>query len=195
VSYDGAMSHSLRLAFAFSLVATVACGDDPVAVSSPVGLTMKTKSDDAKDGTISEEKNITTESGNPWGAFVKQAEDELGGPPGDIELDRLTILLAASSTGVTELRQVFAGAIAVQFELEKSNNLVTVGSGSIGESDEGREFQLTPAFDYGDLGQADRANLLGGGFKVILGGAPAAGFADLGADAEFQLTLRFSAYE
>ena len=64
--------------FAFlALVVFAACGDDPVNYSDDIGIEVKTKSGDATDNAITEEKGITTESSNPYGAFITEAKNVL----------------------------------------------------------------------------------------------------------------------
>jgi len=75
-----------RLAFA-ALAVLAACGDDPVSFSAPVGIELKAKSDDVMNGVITEDKGITTESGNPYGAFINDATARLGRAPGRVEID------------------------------------------------------------------------------------------------------------
>ena len=101
------------IAFAI-FVTLVGCGDDPVAHSSPVSINLKVKSDDVANGVLSERKSITSESGNPYGKFMSDARDALGGnEPSHIEINRLELFLGASSTGVSTIGEVFSGAVDV----------------------------------------------------------------------------------
>lgn len=193
------MTNRLPCLASLFLATTLGCAcsdDDPVSHSAPIGLTLSAKSDDVQgDGTITDDKNITTESGNPWGKFVDDAEAELGGAPGSIELVELTLLLGADSDGVTELREIFDGTVDVQFELEDTGNFYSVASANIDADTEGREVSFERLFDYEEFDGAEVDALLAGSFKVLLGGPAAAGFADANADADMQLTLVFEAFE
>ena len=91
----------MRITSLAAIVALTACGDDPVSYSSPVGINLKAESGAVSGTAISDEKGITTESGNPYGAFVTEARKALGRDPSRIELDGLTLTLGANSTGVT----------------------------------------------------------------------------------------------
>src|SRR5687768_10416129 len=98
------------------LACVAACGDDEVSYSAPVGIKLSLASGDVDNGQLLDEKNINTESGNPYGAYITAAREELGGhDPGDIRLDHLTLQLDTTSSGVTTLADVFAGAVAIEF--------------------------------------------------------------------------------
>jgi hypothetical protein len=58
----------LRLVLIASLFAT-ACSDDPLSYSAPVSINLKAKSGDTQNSVVTDEKGITTENGNPYGAF------------------------------------------------------------------------------------------------------------------------------
>src|SRR5215813_12399910 len=99
----------------FVPIMLAACGADPVSFSTPVGINLKAKSGDVANTAISEDKAITTETGNPYGAFVADATTKLGHAPGRIEIDRATLLLGGQSTNVTKLEEVFTGVVDVAF--------------------------------------------------------------------------------
>lgn len=183
---------ALALTFA---VAAPGCSDDPVSYSAPVSLNLKIKSDDVANGVAMDEKGITTESGNPWGAFVSEAEAQVGGAPGDIDLDELTLLLGATSVNITELRAMFDGTVDVQFQMNDSDNLYPVGTALIDDDLEGREAGFDILFDYADFTGDDLTRLLGGSFKVIVSGPADPAYPTLSGDADLQITLTFSAYE
>src|SRR3954462_10324435 len=91
-----------------ALVVASGCSDDPVKYSAPVGINLKAKSADTQNNTVSSDKGITTESANPYGAFVSAAKDKLGGnDPSSIEIDHVELFLGATSTNVTRLGEVF----------------------------------------------------------------------------------------
>jgi hypothetical protein len=181
-------------ALLFSLL--FACGgDDPVAISSPVGITMKAEGGDVDGGAIGIDKSINTESGNPWAVFISDTEAALGGPPSEIEISSLEILLAASSEAVTEQNQVFDGTLDVHFELNDTDTVIPAGTGTIDDSVEGRSVFLQSEFDYARIPDAELDGFLNGSFKVVLSGVADPGFADLGAKADLVVTLEFKAYE
>jgi hypothetical protein len=178
---------------AFALVTLTACGDDPVSYSAPVGINLKAKSGEVSNNAISDEKGITTESGNPYGAFVNDASRTLGRDPARIEIDNLTLVLGAQSTGVTTLDEVYTGDVDVAFIMNDTNNTFDVGhvTSPTGVGPVG----VSVGFASTDLGEADYTKLLAGSFKVVIRGPSAATFAAKGAEANLQLTFTFAAFE
>ena len=182
------------LVMALCALPLVACGGDPVSYSAPVGINLKAKSSDTANNTVSAEKNISTESGNPFKVFVDQARQELDGQsPSRVELTSLTLLLGAQSVGTSSLTEVFASRVEVAFLMDESNNTYiagraesVVGSGAI---------PMIVEFDSEALSAADYARFLDGKFKVVLRGAAASGFSTKGAEADFQATFTFTALE
>jgi hypothetical protein len=186
---------STRLVTAAALALTLAaCGSDPVSFSAPVGINLKAKSGDVAQSVISETKDITTESGNPYGAFVSDARAKLGGKdPSAIELDSVTLLLGAQSTGVTALEQVFTGDVDVAFVINDSNNTYDVGH--IMSPTGAGPASLAVSFDSGKIAPQDWTKFLGGSFKVVVRGTAASTFAGKGAEANLQVTFTFDALE
>ncbi len=182
------------LAFvSLSMIAAAACGSDPVSVSDPVGINLKAKSGDVSGAVISEEKDITTEVANPYGAFITDAHTKLGADPKTITIESLGLLLGGTSTGVTTLDQVFTGRVDVLFIMNDTNTSVpaahydsVTGAGPVPASID---------FDSTTLGPADYTKLVGGSFKVVLRGTAATGFSSKGAEADLQLTFTFGAFE
>ena len=189
-------TRSYVTAFACAALLVGACGgDDPISISAPVGISLKAEAGDFENNVITVDKGINTESGNPWGAFVTDVDAQLGGPPSDIEIESLDLLLAASSEGFTELRGVFNGTVDVQFEMNDTGNFFPAGTFVIDESTEGRTVALQTTFDYGAVQGADLDKLLAGSFKVVMSGPAATGFEATDGKAELQLTFAFAAFE
>jgi hypothetical protein len=172
-----------------------ACHDDtPVSFSMPVGIELKAKSSDVQNGAIEEDKAITTESGNPYGAFANASKAALGGAdPSRVEVQGLTLLLGAASTGVTTLDQVFTGTVDVLFLMNDSNNTYHVGS--INSPTGAGPDALTIDFSSASVTGDDHTRLLNGSFKVVLRGTAAQGFMGKNADASLQLTFTFVAFK
>lgn len=171
-----------------------ACGDDPVQFSEPVGIELKAKSGDVANTTVHEEKGITTESGNPYGAFISMAQSKLGGKdPSRIDLDKITITLGAQSTNVSDLNQVVTGDVVVSFLTNDTNNTF-VAAHFASPAGTGPD-NGSVSFDWTQVGTADVPKMLGGSFKVVLNGPAAAGFDTKGAEASLQLTFTFTAFE
>jgi len=191
------MQPRFSILFALALaVPLAACGDDPTGYSSPVGINLKAKSGDVQSGVISDEKGITTESGNPYGAFVTDARAALGGAdPARIEVDSATLVLGASSTGVLTLGEVFGGTVEVLFIMNDTNNTFAVGTAAIDATTSAGPVALDIGFASDGVLGDDWTKLLGGSFKVVVRGPAAAGFTTKGADADLQTTFTFAAYE
>jgi hypothetical protein len=183
------------LVMALCALPLVACGGDPVSYSAPVGINLKAKSSDTANNTVSAEKGISTESGNPFKVFVDQARLELEGQsPSRVELTSLTLLLGAQSVGTASLTEVFASRVEVLFLMDESNNTYVAGRvESVMGS--GGAIPMIVEFDSEALSAADYARFLDGKFKVVLRGAAASGFATKGAEADFQATFTFTALE
>lgn len=186
------MAHLIR----FTVVAVAllaACGDDPVSYSAPVAINLKAESGAVNGTVISDEKGITTESGNPYGAFVSDARSQLGGDPGRVEIDELALSLGAGSTGVTALDQVYTGDVEVLFLVGDTNNTYPVGrvENPAGSGPVGVDILL----ESDQIGEQDWDKYLSGGFKVVIRGTAAADFATKGAKADIQLAFTFAAFE
>lgn len=202
------MSHTLRqgtskASFAVAVMVSFAfpapgCGDgddDVISYSQPVGINFKVKSDEAaKANTAEADKNVTTESGNPYGAFVHAARAHLGGAdPARIDVRSVTLLLGGMSKGVTALEEALAGSVEVLFVMNDTNNTFKVaevkdpkGTGPVNMS-----VRFAPDSVLGD----DYRQLVGGNFKVVLRSPAAAGFPSRkDAEADLQVTLEFVAY-
>lgn len=182
------------LSVAVASVLMVGCGDDPVSFSQPVTITLKAKSGDVTNAVVSDEKSITTESGNPYGSFVSDAQAALdGNDPSRIEIDSVSLLLGGQSTGVTSLDEIFGGQVDVLFVMNDSNNshpaaevVAPTGAGPV---------TLSSIFDSDAMADADFGKLIQGSFKVVIRGPAATSFETKGADADLQLTFAFTAFE
>ena len=183
------MKQFITLAF----LALVGCGSDPVSYSTPVGINLKAKSGDVANSVISDDKAITTESGNPYGAFVSDAMAKLGGNPARIEIDQLTLVLGAQSINVTKLEEVYTGDVDIAFIMNDTNNTYDVGHvmnpTGVGPVD------VNVVFQSDGVSAVDFTKLLNGSFKVVIRGSAAAGFSTKGAEANLQATFTFVAFD
>jgi hypothetical protein len=180
------------------LALLAACGGkDPVSYSAPVGISLPVASKDASSGTISVGKNINTETGNPYGAFVNAARARIGHDPSRIVLTGATLTLLGTSTGVTALEQAFTGTVTISFVMNGTNDTFQVaqilnpaGAGPV---------SLSVGLDSDSLPAADRASLDQGQFKVVLLGTPPGGTAGTFATgndlADLVATFEFVAYQ
>ena len=175
------------------LVSLAACGDDPLSYSGPVAINLKAESGAVNGTAISDEKGITTESGNPYGLFIADARDTLGRDPSRIEIDALTLTLGAESTGVTALEQVYTGDVDVLFLMNDTNN--TYPAGRVSSPTGAGPVPVGIGFESNGIADQDWPKFVGGSFKVIIRGTAATEFASKGAKADLQLAFTFAAYE
>lgn len=182
------------LAVATFTALAAGCGDDPVSYSDPVGMSLSVASGDVDNGTLVDEKNINTESGNPYGAFSSAAQSAIGGIPSSIEVDAATLTIG-DATGVDALEDIFVGEVAVTFVMNGSDVAYPVAARTIAVGDGAGPVALNVQFDSHTFTDGDYAELVAGSFKVTLSGTAAAGFAGASADADLSLVLTFTAYE
>jgi len=175
------------------IVTLAACGSDPVSYSAPVGINLKAKSADTVGGVVSDDKNITTESGNPYGAFVSAATDELGRDPGAIDVDAVSIFLGANSVGVTALGEIFNGPVDVLFIMNDTSNSYPVATVAMDAGTTAGPIDLD--INFAGVSEVDYPKLLTGSFQVVARGPAAPSFETKGADADLQVTLTFAAFE
>ncbi len=180
--------------FALPILTLAACAADPVNYSAPVGIELKVKSGDVNQNAVSEQKDITTESGNPYGAFTNAAVAKLGGhSPSRIGLDELTLTLGGQSTGVSALNQVLVGDVDVAFLVNDSNN--TYDAGHVMDPSGVGPVAVNTDFDWSMVAATDQAKFLNGSFKVVLRGPAAATFSNANASASVQATFTFAAFQ
>ncbi|CAM3595459.1 hypothetical protein G4177_13230 [Corallococcus sp. ZKHCc1 1396] len=172
----------------------IGCGGDPVSYSAPVGINLKAKSSDSTGGTVTSQKNISTESGNPYKVFVDEARLGLDGQsPSRVELTSLTLTLGAESVGAVSLAEVFTGRVDVLFLMEESND--TYVAGHVENPSGSGPVALAVDFDSEAMPDADYTRFLDGRFTVVLRGPAATTFTTKGADVNLQSTFSFTAFE
>lgn len=178
------------------LAVSIGCSDDdPVSVSDVVDLKLTLSSGDVENGTLRDEKNINTESGNPYGVFVQKARDEIGGEPSRITIEGTGITLNATSKNVTTLGGVFLGATKLELVMNGSTTPYPVATHDFMAADGAGPVAFSVDFDSDDIPAADYTDLASGSFKVSLSGPPAVGFKAATADADLTLSLTFEAFE
>jgi len=185
------MTRFTRLALSLATLAPltfVACGDDPIAHSEVVSIKLSGfKPGDFTNNMSTEDKSINTESGNPYGVFLKNAKAALGGKdPSSIEVVGLTVQVHAESKNVTTVDAVFAD---LEVFISTSDTTIPIAAKA---TPKGSSVVMTidEDIDYG----AVKAELIKGEFKM---GVRGSGINPLPADFELKLTLdiRFEAFE
>lgn len=184
-----------KLAYPVVLVACLAgCGDDEVSYSEPVGIHLAVSDGDVSGTTAIDEKNINTESGNPYGAFATAAREAVGGEPSRITVDGTTVAIAAGSD-FSDLDAVFDGPVDISFVMNGSDVSYEVASGVVALGDGPGPLALEVLFDSDDLADADFSDLADGSFKVVLEGEVAEDFVGIGDTADLEAVFTFTAYE
>lgn len=176
-----------------ALVLFTACTDDARSYSDPVGIEMKIKSSDVDRGMIINDKAITTESSNPYGAFVNNAQFELGTAPESIEVTRVQLRLDQSSINVGELADVFAENVEVDFIMNDSDHTYVVAQGTVlpGITD---PLEMDVIFQSAAMDIVDYDRMVNGQFKVVVVGRANPSFQIKGATADLMTTFEFAAF-
>lgn len=122
-----------RAAVAAAMTVAAGCGDtsgtnaNTVNFSGPVAVNIdKFKDGEVRNEAFDVDKSVSTESGNPYGAFLQQARAVLGRPPAAVLVDRATLTLGANSTGVTSFQQFLGGPLTLY--LANSGTTVNIGT-------------------------------------------------------------------
>ncbi len=184
-----------KLLLVCTFPAAAACGDDAVSHSAPVGIHLAFSSGDVAGGRVGDEKNINTESGNPYGAFAAATRDALGRDPSRIEIDSLTVALTATSTGVTTLGAIYDGPATIAFEMNGTSAIVPVASLAIGPTTAAGPVPMTISFDSGAVTGDDWSALVAGSFKVRIDGPAQGDFENAGASVDLEAMFTFEAFE
>ena len=163
---------------------------DPVAVShsETVSITLSgMKPGDVDAGVVMEEKNINSDTGNPYGDFLKNATAALGGAsPARIVLDAASAKLSADSDGILRLDQVFS---ELELFIASGNTTTPVGLAT-DLSTTAVTFAITEDLDWDALS----AILVKGDFKIGIH-AKVNPTTPKNWEARFELDLNFSAFE
>jgi hypothetical protein len=172
-----------------------ACGDDVVSHSAPVGIHLAFSSGDVAGGRVGDDKNINTESGNPYAAYIADAREALGHDPSRIEVDSLTLTIATGTSGVTALGEIFDGPTALTFEMNSTNTIVPVASLAIVASTGPGPVPMDGAFDSSTVTGDDWTSLLDGDFKVVIDGPAQGDFEGANAAVDLEALFTFDAIE
>lgn len=159
--------------------ASVGCGEDEaVAHSGAITLQLSgIKEGDADNGMFSQEKSVSTESGNPYAVFLRDAQDALGGEdPSYIRVTKFVARIHADSDGVLAFDEVFDDMEAF---VSDSTTTISIGTVQAPSSSEVR-IPVSSDTDYTALQEA----LLSGSFKLGVRGP-----ASVDAPAKFDLRI------
>jgi hypothetical protein len=158
-----------RRAFFLGVVLVVGCGGgsgndlNTVGYSGPVAIRLdKFKDDEVRNGAFDVDKNLSTEMGNPYGAFQNAARAALGRAPAAILVDRVTLTLGSDTTGVTAFEQ-FMGT---PMTLYLASNAATVNIGTVAQPMGPGPVEVTITATRDTLAPIQAALTSGGSLKV-----------------------------
>lgn len=159
---------------------TTGCGDDAVAYSETISTKLAgIKDGELTNGSASVDKNINTESGNPYADFLKTARSRLGGhDPSSVTPILITVRVDADSKKVASLEQVFTG-LEVFFANSQTTIPVARVTTATGTS---LSIPILSNVDYEPIA----ASMLSGDFKVGVRGTTVS---PAPTDFELKLTL------
>lgn len=191
------MKHFVYLGIALCSLAAGCSDEDPILYSDVVDLKFTIASGDVDgDGNIGEDKNVNTESGNPYGAFIAAAQEEVGGDPARIVLDDVALTLEANSTNVALLGEVFAGNTSITFETNSGTKYVVATRAFVAADPATIAFEAVETELSANANTAEKyTEIVGGQFKVGVEGVAAAGFAAANASANLTISLSFTAFQ
>src|SRR5262249_35059990 len=145
--------------------------------SRPVTINLLVQSTDVRNGFVRGDKNIDTESGNPYGVFIHDAITNLGAIS-QIEVDEVRMSLGPTTTGVAGIDEIYktdpapnsglARWVEVRFVIYDSPHTVAIRTITTGDVD---DLTFDSGFFVGNTGNLISANymrLLAGQFRVIV---------------------------
>lgn len=173
-------------------LAPVACADGPAAVSV-FSVELAVPSSTVEGGVAWGEVAVSSEAGDPYGAFIARAREALGGQdPSRIEIAGASVMLLRSSDDVDALGDVFLVGLAVGLVFDGSGAEVDVGV--VNYPYFSGPYPCRMAWDSAAVTGDDLADLLAGRFRVRVEGVVAAGFPFIGARADLKVVLKVEAY-
>jgi hypothetical protein len=177
----------LQATFAAGLLLSVGCKPDAVVNDIGINLNIKNADLDANNVLITE-KNIATEQGNPYGAFLSDIAAQLGGEPAVITLEAATLTLVGGDQ--TTIEELYVGAVTLTIVDDAAGTETDIAT--ITDPLGVGPLELTIDSDAFD-DEAFQATLNDGSFKMRVTGAAADAAANINADVA--LSLSFSANE
>jgi hypothetical protein len=167
------------------------CGPDFVVDDVGINVGFTTNNNVVEDDLIESEKNVNTEQGNPYGAFVSDIKAQLKEDAPTIDLEQATITLDSTSDAAhANLETIFKGTLELRFVDDNAGTDTLVASVADPTGAGPLELEVNAAaFDDPDF----QATLLEGQFKVKFAGTAAATAAD--ANVNLVATLSFKGFK
>lgn len=169
-----------------------ACGEDPSNVSDQIGIKLSLKEGDVTGSTVETRKNISTETSNPYAAFLEAVKAEYGDQtPSEIRVEKVVLQLVDAKDDVAVLEDLFNGKVEVF--LAPDDAAVGYIVGTIDSPTGSGPHDMERATEAGDLVNF-LDTMLAGSFRVgIRGSTPRS--ANDKFTGELTATLSFAAYE
>jgi hypothetical protein len=160
-----------------------------VGYSGPVSIRLdKFKDDEVRNGAFDVDKNLSTETGNPYGAFLNAARGALGRAPAAVLVDRVTLTLGSDTTGVTAFEQFMGSPMTLYL----ASSSATVNVGTVTQPMGPGPVEVTVTATRDTLAPIQAALTSGGGVKVGIR-VPAAAALPRRFDAKVSVVLYFRA--
>jgi hypothetical protein len=101
------------LTFVLGTAMVAGCAAGPID-SGPIAVTINSlnEGDVGSDGAVWKDGNISTGTSNPWGDFVKAAEEECGGSPVSFEFTSATVVIEFDGSATVD--ETFGGRAEVR---------------------------------------------------------------------------------
>ena len=185
------MKFIVRSLFVVLSLAGLAGCETPAASSDAIVIRLSgIKEDDVHDGVVEREKNVTTETSNPYAHFLADARAALGRDPSRIDVEAVSITLGGDTRGVVGFQELFSGETNV-FLRDDAGGTVYVGRVASPSGVGPVECEVVSTED--SLAPILPA-LLSGTFRVGVRG-PTARLATDDFDAKVEVSIRFAAFE
>jgi len=159
------MSKTYLFTFTLAAAAITGCAAGPVE-SGSIAITVNSmnESDVGDDGAVWKDENISTGTSNPWGDFVKAAEEECGGSPASFEFTSVTVNIALDDGATAD--EILGGQAEVRVistqGSDEDADKATIGSIALLNGVGPYNFEVAPTQDYSSF--HDR--LVGGDFHI-----------------------------
>lgn len=185
------MKNTIRGILVVLALGAVAGCEEPAATSDTIVIRLSgIKESDIVDGFVEREKNVTTESSNPYAQFLSDAREALGTEPPEVRVEAASLTLGGDSRNVAGFEELFTGEVNVFLRTDDGGTVYVArvtdpaGVGPVECEVIADDEALAPILP----------SLLDGGFRVGVRGATVRTATD-NFEARIEVSIRFAAYE
>lgn len=112
-------------------LSSTSCGDDEALFTSgQVSVKLNLKEGDVVSERLEDRKNISTESSNPYGAFLNEVDRTFGDSPREIRVEEVSIEISETKDDVATLADLWPGSFDVFFAADDSVSGYTIATAS-----------------------------------------------------------------